>query len=138
MQGIGQALFPSAQWRKIHNLFAGRPCHFRLASESPMAIACFVLLTLVPLLPLFKVPSFSLCIARLTNRCAVLPYLAIMNSLWPNRLSCMEPVSGMVPMGGVLEQVGPPLQRESTLARPGNPSHTSGTHRADNPDTDIY
>jgi hypothetical protein len=30
-----------------------------------------------------------------------------------------------VSYGRGLENVGPPMQRESTLARPGNPSHTS-------------
>src|SRR6476660_1940234 len=42
-----------------------------------MATACFLLLTGVPLFPLFKVPFSSLCIARLTDRCALLPYLAM-------------------------------------------------------------
>ena len=50
---------------------------FALAIESPMAMACFLLLTDLPFFPLFKLPSFSLCIARLTDRCALLPYLAI-------------------------------------------------------------
>lgn len=59
---------------------AGTFAPLRLASESPMAMACCLLLTRVPLFPLFKVPSLSLCIARLTDRCAVLPYLAIMYS----------------------------------------------------------
>ena len=40
-------------------------------------MACFLVLTRLPLFPLFKLPSFSLCIARLTDRCALLPYLAI-------------------------------------------------------------
>lgn len=52
----------------------------RLASESPMAMACVLLLTRLPLLPLFKLPFFNLCIARLTDRCALLPYLAIVSS----------------------------------------------------------
>ena len=42
-----------------------------------MAMACFLVLTRLPLFPLFKLPSFSLCIARLTDRCALLPYMAI-------------------------------------------------------------
>ena len=46
-------------------------------------MACFLLLTRVPLFPLFKLPVFSLCTARLTDRCAPFPYLAIMYSfLW--------------------------------------------------------
>src|SRR5437016_13297858 len=59
---------------------AGTFASLRLASESPMAMACCLLLTRVPLFPPFKVPSLSLCIARLTDRCALLPYLAIMYS----------------------------------------------------------
>jgi hypothetical protein len=59
---------------------AGSFAPLALASESPMAMACSLLLTRLPLFPLFKLPSFSLCIARLTDRCALLPYLAIRNS----------------------------------------------------------
>ncbi len=59
---------------------AGIFAPLRLASESPMAMACFLVLTRVPLFPLFKLPVFSLCIARLTDRCALLPYLAILYS----------------------------------------------------------
>ena len=63
----------------VSNVFylAGTFAPLRLASESPMAMACFLLLTRLPLFPLSKVPAFSLCIARLTDRCAFLPYLAI-------------------------------------------------------------
>jgi hypothetical protein len=59
---------------------AGTFAPLRLASESPMAMVCCLLLTRVPLLPLFNVPSLSLCIARLTDRCALFPNLAIMYS----------------------------------------------------------
>lgn len=55
---------------------AGTFAPLRFASESPIAMACCLLLTRMSLFPLFKVPAFSLCIARLTNRCALLPYLA--------------------------------------------------------------
>ena len=68
-------LCPSGAWSGIY--LAGTFAPLRLASESPMAMACFLLLTRVPLFPLFKLPVFSLCIARLTDRCALLPYLAI-------------------------------------------------------------
>lgn len=44
-------------------------------------MACFLLLTCLPFFPLFKLPSFSLCIARLTDRCALLPYLAMFSIL---------------------------------------------------------
>ena len=48
-----------------------------LASDSPIAMACLRLLTRLPPLPLFKVPRFRSCIARLTFWDAFLPYLAI-------------------------------------------------------------
>src|SRR4051812_14411461 len=47
------------------------------ASDNPMAIACFLLVTFLPDLPLFSVPSLRSCIAFLTFSCAFLPYLAI-------------------------------------------------------------
>src|SRR6266404_3769736 len=49
------------------------------ASDSPMAIACFLLVTFLPDLPLFRVPSLRSCIAFLTFFCAFLPYLAIIH-----------------------------------------------------------
>ena len=48
---------------------------FSRASERPMAIACFRLVTFRPLRPLLSVPDFRLCIARLTLLPADLPYL---------------------------------------------------------------
>lgn len=48
-----------------------------LASERPMAIACFLLVTFFPLLPLFSVPSFFSCIALSTLSPAFLEYFAI-------------------------------------------------------------
>src|SRR2546422_10286821 len=47
------------------------------ASDSPMAIACFLLVTFLPDLPLFSVPSLRSCIAFLTFFCAFFPYFAI-------------------------------------------------------------
>src|SRR5438105_13877679 len=44
-----------------------------------MAIACFLLVTFLPDLPLFSVPSLRSCIAFLTFFCAFLPYLAIVH-----------------------------------------------------------
>src|SRR5437588_12040990 len=49
------------------------------ASDSPMAIACFLLVTFLPDLPLFSVPSLRSCIAFLTFFCAFLPYFAIVD-----------------------------------------------------------
>jgi hypothetical protein len=47
------------------------------ASESPIAIACFRLVTRFPERPLFNVPSFRSRIARSTFRWAFRPYFAI-------------------------------------------------------------
>jgi hypothetical protein len=52
------------------------PPSFR-ASDSPMAIACFLLVTFFPERPLFKVPSLRSCIAFSTFFEAFFPYLAI-------------------------------------------------------------
>src|SRR2546430_10853939 len=49
------------------------------ASDNPIAIACFLLVTFLPDRPLFSVPSLRSCIAFLTFFCAVLPYLAIVH-----------------------------------------------------------
>jgi hypothetical protein len=45
--------------------------------ESPIAIACFRLVTFLPDRPLLKVPLFRSRIALLTFCCAFLPYLAL-------------------------------------------------------------
>lgn len=49
----------------------------RRASESPIAIACFRLVTFFPERPLLKVPLFRSRIALFTFCPAFLPYLAI-------------------------------------------------------------
>src|ERR1700759_3993584 len=53
-----------------HAKFTGGPlapsCR---SSDSPMAIACFLDVTFLPLLPLFSVPSFSSCKALWTLSC---------------------------------------------------------------------
>src|SRR6266446_2920036 len=59
--------------------FGTLPPSFR-ASDNPIAIACFLLVTFLPDLPLFSVPSLRSCIAFLTFFCAFLPYLAIVSS----------------------------------------------------------
>src|SRR5215216_876084 len=51
------------------------------ASDKPMAIACFLLVTFLPDLPLFSVPCLRSCIAFSTLSCAFLPYLAIAHPL---------------------------------------------------------
>jgi len=60
--------------------FFGTFAPARRASDSPMAIACFRLVTFFFDLPLFKVPLFRSSIAFLTFACAVFPYLAIVFS----------------------------------------------------------
>ena len=61
------------------DFFLGTLAPFFRASESPMAIACFRLLTVPPLPPLpdFSVPLFFRCMALLTLLPAAFPYLAI-------------------------------------------------------------
>src|SRR5918994_2870771 len=66
--------------------FGTLPPSFR-ASDSPMAIACFLLVTFLPDLPLFNVPSLRSCIAFSTFSCAFLPYLAIAHLIPIHRLS---------------------------------------------------
>jgi hypothetical protein len=46
------------------------------ASDNPIAIACFLLVTFLPE-PLLRVPRFRSCIAFSTFSLAFLPYLAI-------------------------------------------------------------
>jgi len=47
------------------------------ASERPIAIACFRLVTFLPLRPLFSCPCFFSCMAFLTLFCDFFEYLAI-------------------------------------------------------------
>ena len=47
------------------------------ASERPIAIACFLLVTFLPEPPLFSVPAFFSCIAFSTLSPAFLPYVAM-------------------------------------------------------------
>lgn len=51
-----------------------------LASDNPIAIACFLLVTFLPD-PDFKVPRFNLCISVSTLSCDFFPYLAIFTRL---------------------------------------------------------
>lgn len=57
--------------------FFGTLAPFFLASKRPIAIACFLLFTFLPLLPLLSLPLLYLCIASLTVFWAFLPYFAI-------------------------------------------------------------
>jgi hypothetical protein len=64
------------------DFFRGTLAPFLRASERPMAIACFRLLTVPPLPPFpdFKVPRFLRRITLLTDLPAAFPYLAILVS----------------------------------------------------------
>jgi hypothetical protein len=64
------------------DFFCGTLAPFLRASERPMAIACFLLLTVPPLPPLpdFKVPRFLRRIALRTVLLAAFPYLGIIVS----------------------------------------------------------
>jgi hypothetical protein len=55
--------------------FFGTFLPLALASDSPIAIACLRLLTVLPERPLFSVPALRFFIARLTSVDAVFEYL---------------------------------------------------------------
>src|SRR6185369_6578950 len=63
----------------LDDFFDGTFAPSRLASESPMAMACLRLFTFLPELPLFSVPRFRSCIARSTFLLAFLPYFEAMS-----------------------------------------------------------
>ena len=75
-------------FRLPEDLLLGTLPPARRASDNPIAIACFRLLTFLPDRPLFKVPLLRSRIALLTLRDAVLPYLAI--TVPPLRLSSLQ------------------------------------------------
>src|SRR5215204_4110963 len=60
------------------------------ASDSPIAIACFLLVTFLPERPLFNSPRFISCMAFSTFSPAFLPYLAISSPPGP---ICVFPIS---------------------------------------------
>src|SRR5437016_14649298 len=71
----------------------------RRASDSPIAIACLRLLTFLPDRPLFSVPFFFSCIARLTLLCAFFPYFAIaplLVGVWISLPCSGQPVSARI------------------------------------------
>src|SRR5687767_2428372 len=61
----------------LDDFFFGTLAPFFRALESPIATACFLLLTFLPDLPLFNVPFLRSRIAFSTSSAAFLPYLAI-------------------------------------------------------------
>ena len=54
----------------------------RRASDNPIAIACFRLVTRLPELPLRSVPRLRSCMARFTLASAFFPYLLGMAAPW--------------------------------------------------------
>ena len=75
-----EVLFPDAPFFLEDAFFLGTFAPARRASERPIAIACFRLVTFFFDFPLFNVPLFRSSIAFLTFACAVSPYLAIVSS----------------------------------------------------------
>src|SRR5262245_42572025 len=74
-KGLRQRRSQSYPKKVVCYFFRGTFAPFLRASESPIAIACFLLFTLlVPFFPDFNVPPFRLCIARLTLFWAAFPY----------------------------------------------------------------
>ena len=65
----------SSDWTYFFDRFFGTLAPFLRASESPIAIACFLLLTFLPDLPLFSVPGLRFFMARPTFFDAPLEYL---------------------------------------------------------------
>lgn len=64
------------------------------ASDRPIAIACFLLVTFFPERPLFNVPCFRSCIAFSTFSLAFLPYLAIaLSPSWTSISSVVDLVA---------------------------------------------
>ena len=64
----------------------------RRASERPIAIACFRLVTFLPDRPLFKVPLLRSRIALLTFCCAFFPYLAMVAPFFQTRSLLREAI----------------------------------------------
>ena len=63
----------------------------RRASDRPIAIACFLLLTFLPLRPLRNVPFLRLCIARFTFFAAPREYFRAMVFLKPLTIRLRNP-----------------------------------------------
>jgi hypothetical protein len=68
---VGLAARPSYFLRALFFLFFGTFAPALRASDSPIAIACFLLVTLFSDRPLLSLPRFLSCIARLTLRRAL-------------------------------------------------------------------
>jgi hypothetical protein len=64
------------------DFFGGTLAPARRASDRPIAIACFRLLTFLPEPPLRNVPSLRSCMTFLTFACAFFPYFAMSLLRW--------------------------------------------------------
>ena len=71
----------SAHADALREAFLGTLAPLFRASDSPIAIACFLLVTFFPDRPLFNVPCFRSCIAFSTFSDAFLPYRATLDLL---------------------------------------------------------
>jgi hypothetical protein len=69
---IRQSIVKSMQVADKGYFLLGTLAPLRLAFDSPMAIACFLLFTFLPL-PLRSVPFLRLCMLSLTESCAFFP-----------------------------------------------------------------
>ena len=90
---------PSQRLRRLRRLLdlrAGTLSPFLRASDSPIAIACLLLVTSTPL-PLCNVPFFRLCMARFTDSWTFSPYRAMSAPPFPemNSRHCTSPNSGL-------------------------------------------
>ena len=65
----------------VYFFFRGTLAPDFLASDNPIAIACFRLFTFLPDRPERSFPRYRSCIARSTFFCAFFPYLAISDLL---------------------------------------------------------
>jgi len=92
---------------RLEDFFAGTLAPFLRASERPIAMACFRLVTFLPLPPLFRVPRFFLRIALSTVFPAFSPYLATESPLCrPGRPKVFDVSRGAGPRGLALDGQG--------------------------------
>jgi hypothetical protein len=75
----------------LADFFEGTFAPASRASDKPIAIACFLLFTVLPEPPLFNLPRLRSCMARFTFSPAFLPYFAIALSI-ELKFESMNPV----------------------------------------------
>src|SRR5262249_46691564 len=87
----------------------------RRASDKPIAIACFRLFTVFPLLPDFSLPCFILCILRLTDLLAFSLSLAIgvsFQKVLEQNANILEASATLIPYGSRSMVLDRQLSRE--------------------------